>query len=202
MDQAEEWRRLKDFYAGMNEGELEVVANEAYDLTDIAKPLLKDEIARRGLKILLRTERVRRGDAPRSSDFDVSKVDLAVVGAIWKLDDARRIKEILDTAGIPCYWGPENVEKLEELKSSFDDGIDLTVREEDHQRVLKGIAGLFSREAADDSAKECNFACPKCHSPEIVFHDLDESAKFNWSCDACGHAWTDDGIEGEGSSPR
>ena len=37
MDQAEEWRRLKEFYAGMNDGELEVVASEAYDLTDAAK---------------------------------------------------------------------------------------------------------------------------------------------------------------------
>jgi DNA-directed RNA polymerase subunit M/transcription elongation factor TFIIS len=194
MDQAEEWRRLQNFYARMNDGELEVVANEAYDLTDIAKPLLKDEIARRGLKIPLRTERARPGDRPRSSDFDVSNVDLAVVGAIGKLDDARRIKELLDVAGIPCYWGPDNVENLEELKSSFDDGIDLTVREEDHQRVLKGIAGLISREAGDDSAKEYNFECPKCHSSEIVFHDLDESAKFNWTCDACGHQWTDDGV--------
>ena len=56
MDQAEEWRRLpgKEFYAGMNDGELEVVAIEAYDLTDAAKPLSKDEIARRGLKIQFR----------------------------------------------------------------------------------------------------------------------------------------------------
>ena len=195
MDQAEEWRRLKDFYARMNDGELEVVANEAYDLTDIAKPLLNDEIARRGLKIPLRTERVRPGDAPRASDFDVSKVDLAVVGAIGKLDDARRIKELLDVAGIPCYWGPDNVENLEELKSSFDDGIDLMVREEDHQRVVKGIAGLFAGEATDPSVKECNFVCPRCQSPEIVFLDLDATKKFNWSCDACGHEWNDDGLE-------
>jgi hypothetical protein len=199
MDQAEEWRRLKDFYARMNEGELEVVANEAYDLTDIAKPLLKDEIARRGLKISLRTERARLGAAtPRSSDFDVSKVDLAVVGAIWKLDDARRVKEFLDVSGIPCYWGPDNVENLEELKSSFDDGIDLTVREEDHQRVVKGMAGLFSGERAGNTDKEFAVVCPKCKSPEIVFHDLDASAKFNWSCDVCGNEWTDDGVELEG----
>jgi hypothetical protein len=29
-----------------------------------------------------------------------------------------------------------------------------------------------------------------------VFHDVDEkTAKFHWSCDACGHEWDDDGVE-------
>ena len=81
MDQAEEWRRLTELYARMNEGELEAVANEAYDLTDVARPLLKDEIAKRGLKIPLRTERARRGVVAKASrDFDLSKVHLAVAG--------------------------------------------------------------------------------------------------------------------------
>jgi len=47
--------------------------------------------------------------------------------------------------------------------------------------------------------------CPKCHSSEIVFQGRDaepatgstNESKFNWSCDACGHQWKDDGIEEE-----
>jgi hypothetical protein len=198
MDSLEEWRRLREFYAQMNEGELEVVANEAYDLTDVARPLLKDEISRRGLKIPLRTERgPRTVAAPLSTGFDPSKLDLVVAGAIWTLDNARKVKEFLDAAGIPCYWGPDNLENLEELKSSFDEGVDLTVREEDYSRVIKGIDGLFPREPGRDPAKEYHFVCPKCHSPEIVFNDLDATQKFNWSCDACGHEWKDDGVEQE-----
>lgn len=60
-----------------------------------------------------------------------------------------------------------------------------------------------------------NVLCPQCHSPEVVFQgremgatdnpetvdDTQEEegppadAKFNWSCDACGYQWQDDGIE-------
>jgi DNA-directed RNA polymerase subunit M/transcription elongation factor TFIIS len=47
--------------------------------------------------------------------------------------------------------------------------------------------------------------CPKCHSTEIVLQNLDSTpgsnrafdSTFNWSCDACGHRWKDDGIEQE-----
>ena len=179
MDSLEEWRRLKELYERMNEGELEVVASEAYDLTDIAKPLLRDEIARRGLKIELRTERARRGEGAPSS-----KLDLAVVGTLWSLEDALKAKEFLDEKDVPGYWGADNTMSLEGLRASFADGIDLKVRE-DQVRVIVGLARLFPTAAEED----CNFVCPKCHSPEIVFHDLDEAAKFNWSCDACGHEW-------------
>jgi hypothetical protein len=190
LNQVEEWRRLKELYARMNEGELEVVANEAYDLTDIARPLLKDEIARRGLKIPLRTERAARAvAAAERSGFDPSKLDLAVAGTLYGLEDARKAKEFLDAASIPNYWGPDNVEILEELKSGFDEGVDLKVMQEDYSRVFAGLGRLFPAPVDE----ECNFACPKCHSPEIVFHDLDATEKFNWSCDACGHQWTDDG---------
>jgi DNA-directed RNA polymerase subunit M/transcription elongation factor TFIIS len=197
MDSVEEWRRLKELYARMNEGELEVVANEAYDLTEIARPLLKDEIDRRGLKIPLRTERARRvmPAASVSAGFDPSKLDLAVAGTFGDLSDARKAKEFLDAAGIPSYWGPNNVENPEELKSSFEEGVELVVREEDLSRVRAGIAKLMPPEPAD-AGREFVFVCPKCHSPEIVFQELDaQTATFNWSCEACGHEWNDDGVE-------
>jgi predicted RNA-binding Zn-ribbon protein involved in translation (DUF1610 family) len=196
MDSPEEWLRLKELYASMNEGELEVVANEAYDLTDIARPLLKDEIARRGLKIALRMERPKRGAAPpASTGFDPSRLDLAVAGTFWDLNDARKVKAFLESAGIPAFWGPKNVEVPDGL--GFEEGVDLTVREEDLSRVRGVIGQLVPQEPHDE--KEFSFVCPKCHSPEIVFQEMDaETAKFNWSCDACGHEWNDDGVEQAG----
>lgn len=179
MDQAE----LKEFYARMNDGELEAVAGEAYDLTDAARPLLKDEIARRGLKIPLRTERVARR---------VAAGELRLVDTVWSSDSAQQVKQFLDAEGIPGYWGPDNVESPEALR--FDDGVELKVREEDSARVMAGLGRLFPR-VAELEEKEWNFACPKCQSPEIVFRDLDEETeKFNWSCEACGHEWNDDGV--------
>src|SRR5580704_13780039 len=147
MDQLDEWQRLRELYARMNEGELEVVAHEAYDLTDVARPLLKDEIARRGLKIQLRTERPKRGAAPvLSTGFDPSKLDLVVARTFWTQDAARSAKAFLTDAGVPCYFGPDNVETVEELKCGFEDGVDLTVREEDYTRVVAALAQLIPRE--------------------------------------------------------
>lgn len=191
MDSLDEWRRLKDLYARMNEGELEAVASEAYDLTDIARPLLKDEIDRRGLKIPLQTERGRR-DPVLSTSFDPSKLDLAVAATLWEAGHAEKVKELLDAAGIPSFWGPKNVEQPDGLH--FEDGVDVTVREEDLSRARSGIANLLPPEP--DATKEFSLTCPKCHSPEIVFQGMDEKTGiFAWSCDTCGHEWNDDGVE-------
>lgn len=187
MDQAAEWRRLKDLYSQMNEGELEIVANEAYDLTDLARPLLRDEIASRGLKIPLRTARSAKLPA------NPSKLDLVLAGTLWDLDRARTVHQLLEDAGIPSFWGPDNVENLDALKFSPEEGLDLMVRADDLARVQAGLAQIMPHEAEE---KEYSVVCPKCHSAEIVFNELDEkTSTFNWSCDTCGHVWSDDGVE-------
>jgi hypothetical protein len=53
IDRAAEWRRLKDVYAHMSDDELEVVADEGYQLTDLAKQALEAEISSRGLELKL-----------------------------------------------------------------------------------------------------------------------------------------------------
>lgn len=181
MDQTEESRRLLDLYARMNEGELEVVAREAYDLTDVARPLLKDEIARRGLTIPLVLERPRKGKAP-APDLDL--VEIAVYETV---EEAQRVKHLLNDAGIPCFWGPNHMDDPDEAALSMQ------VRSDEAARVRAGLKELTRDETEDVS--EFSFACPKCQSPDIVFQDLDATSKFNWSCDACGHQWVDDGVE-------
>src|SRR4051794_23313055 len=54
IDRAEEWRRLKELYLEKSDEELEVVAHDAYELTDVARQALEAEIARRGLKLEMR----------------------------------------------------------------------------------------------------------------------------------------------------
>ncbi|HTB12393.1 MAG TPA: hypothetical protein VK752_12505 [Bryobacteraceae bacterium] len=198
MDSLEEWRRLRELYGRMNEGELEVVASEAYDLTEVAKPLLRDEIARRGLKIELRSERRPRGVAAPPPSRPVTDLDFQEMGVFETLEEARKVKQFLNSAGVPCFWGPDNVDDPAELVLNVDDGLHMKVRVDDVARVRGGLRELFADKPAEPDPGDCNFVCPKCHSPEIVFHDLDEAAKFNWSCDACGHEWRDDGVEQQG----
>jgi hypothetical protein len=190
---------FREIYARMNEGELEVVASEAYDLTDAAKPLLQAEILKRGLHIPLTTERPAKGAQPvkvvASGSFDPSKLDLVVAGTYWEIAQARKITSFLHEAGVPCYWGDKYAEDPAELSESFEQGVELAVREDDYPRVVATIREVFKDESQDtEQSEEFNIVCPKCKSQDIILNDLDSSSKFDWSCDACGHQWLDDGV--------
>jgi len=203
LDPVEESRRLQERYARLSDDELQAVADEGYDLTDLAKQTLQAEILGRGLHIQLRSAPTPPAPDPATSDFGPSDLDLIMAHRVWDLAEARQLKSILDDARIPSYLGPDNLDNLETFKGSFDGGVDLKVRYVDNQRALQAI----SQSLPPDSEVETDYVprCPKCHSPEIVFQSLDSrsaansalDSTFNWSCDACGHHWKDDGIEGE-----
>jgi len=200
LDPIEESRRLQERYARLSDDELQAVADEGYDLTDLGKQTLQAEILGRGLHIQLRSAPTPPAPDPATSDFDTSDLDLIMAHRVWDLAEARQLKSILDDARIPSYLGPDNLDNLETFKGSFDGGVDLKVRYVDNQRALQAI----SQSLPPDSEVETDYVprSPKCHSPEIVFQSLDSgpaatSSTFNWSCDACGHQWKDDGIEQE-----
>ncbi|HWC17229.1 MAG TPA: hypothetical protein VG498_09445 [Terriglobales bacterium] len=217
----EEWSRLTDLYTQMSEGELEKLASEAYELTDMARDALRGEISRRGLKVELRTQAALPEVAPpeeRPEGFDPEQLDLVGVGRAYDLEEARRLRQVFDQAGIPSYFGPENVENVEKLKSSFDaleaeaeklgfkTGIDVKVPSSTAQLAYRALAQAprdpdEDNDSAEDEA-DYMAVCPRCHSSEIVFQGLDENssklsddAKYSWSCDACGYQWKDDGVE-------
>jgi hypothetical protein len=145
LEEVDEWRRLKDLYARMNEGELEVVAKEAYALKEIARPLLKDEIARRGLKIPLKEERPARGVVVKAPvAHPVTGLDLEEMGLFETLEEARKVKRFLNDSGVPCFWGPDNVDDPAELALSIDDGLHMKVRTDDVARVRSGLNILFN----------------------------------------------------------
>src|SRR5690348_2938121 len=118
----EEWSRLTDLYSNMSEGELEKLANEAYELTDMARDVLRGEISRRGLRLQLLNEpappEAAQPEEP-PEDFDPEDLDLVGFGRVYDLADARRTKSILDQAGVPSYFGPDNLENVEELGPLF-----------------------------------------------------------------------------------
>jgi DNA-directed RNA polymerase subunit M/transcription elongation factor TFIIS len=138
------------------------------------------------------------------------------------MDDARRVKGILDNYGVPSYYGPDNTEDVETLgplfaaaaaeaaRRGYEVGIDLKVP----RRYRDQAARAFANWAADqppsdpDPTADADYTaqCPKCYSPEIVLEGLDGAAPdptdaaFKWHCDACGHSWSDDGVEKERST--
>ncbi len=205
IDRVEEWRKLKEHYAAMSDDELQAVAGDGWDLTDVAQQALQAELSSRRLNVKIAAAPTP-SPAPEPAEtgsFDPSELDLSVAQQVWDLSEARRVKGTLDAAGIPSYLGPNNVENPDELGMGFEGGVDVKVREADYQRALYALAGA----TPPDSQSERDYTprCPKCHSTEIVFQGLDSEAvedsapksKFNWSCDACGYAWKDDGVEQE-----
>lgn len=219
MDQEKQWRELRETYGQMTEDELCRVADTAFDLTTIAQDVLRSTIAERGLKIQLTVT----AQTPEPSDqaTDEDDIDpqhkLVRVSKLKSESEAQQAKAILDANFIASCLGPDNIVDLEDFKGSFRGGVDLKVFSHDSQRAAMAL-GELAREDDEDLAQfdedaEYAVLCPKCHSPEIVLGALvlkkeeddeevgnkelktSEDEKFNWTCDACGHQWKDEGIE-------
>ncbi len=92
------------------------------------------------------------------------------------------------------------MENVDDFRGSFERGVDIKVREVDSGRAHAALRNILPSEPVEENV-EYVARCPKCHSDEIVFLSLDESSaassdmQFNWSCDACGYKWKDDGVE-------
>lgn len=212
-DPNREWRQLSEEYAAMTEDELQAVADDAYELTDIARQVLQAELSRRGLPIELRKQAQPAADpapAPENAAISPADMNLVELFRVWDIEEARQVKEHLDAASVPSYLGPDLVDDIRLLHTSFERGVAVNVRDFDEQRAMAALA-RYSRTPKDDAKteepedEEYAAHCPRCHSTEIVFQSLDPDlatksafdSKFNWSCDACGYQWKDDGIESE-----
>ncbi len=90
-----EHQRLKDLYSHMADGELEEIAGDFLELTDIAREELKSELARRGLKIDL--EESLPAPVPQESP------DLVDVCLFDNLGEAVVARGFLASAGIECF---------------------------------------------------------------------------------------------------
>jgi len=200
LDQEQQWRQLKENYARMTEDELCAIAEDAYELTDVAREALKSVITERALDLRLNTE-----PPPPTVELP-ENAEMMSFSLLYSVDGARRAQNILQAAGILSYLGPEYVRNVDDFKGSFERGVELQIRSVDQLR-----AGMAFRQAGlqepEEPQENQNFAvlCPNCHSEEIVFQGCDAEnpkqspmdSNYNWSCDACGYQWKDDGIEQE-----
>jgi hypothetical protein len=174
------------------------LANQAYDLTEIARRVLHAEISRRHLDIALQDSAPHRGEANSLAESgDPSDSPFVTIHTSTDLAEARRLQQALDAAYIAYCWGKDDLEKIDLFNSEPGDGVDLKVCQADRERAWKAIASVLPKQpdAADYAA-----VCPKCGSAEIVFQGCDPypavaNSKFTWSCDSCGHEWQDEGVE-------
>ena len=119
LDEQQERRRLAENYAGMTDGELLRLARNSDSLTDAAGEVLEDEFDRRHLRW---PEEVH----PAVEQLELRS--LVTIRQFRDLPEALLAKGSLESAGIECFLGDENLVRLDWFISNFIGGIKLCVK--------------------------------------------------------------------------
>lgn len=108
--------------------------------------------------------------------------------------------------------GPEQATDAEKVTSNFASGVSVQIMAVGWRWAAEAMWRDYFpeddqtyREPEESAAPPVR--CPRCNSAEVVFNRLVVAAgapsdaalrKFEWSCDACGATWQDDGVVKEG----
>jgi len=226
---AAESLRIAEHYRQLSDGELIDLAQHPSELTEMAQAALHQEISSRRLTVPpVEAQRETNWTPPHDDDSDDSPYaeERRLVGltTVWSRRDAEQLQGILVQAGIPFCIGPENATNVDEVRSSFSDGLEVQVMHAAFPYVQSCLRRYEPQdeppEEKIDEDPDLAVHCPKCHSADVVFEHLagaqgseEESdseevdseegendpatalRKFDWTCSACGNKWEDDGVE-------
>jgi len=219
---AGEFLRISEHYRRMSDGELLVLARQTSELTQVAQQALATEISQRRLKIPPEEHIDEPKEEPPEESLNPSGPDpvpdsnepdpydqdrqLVHMCSVWSLSDALQVQQLLDAAGIPFVMGPEKATNVDKVTSNFAEGVPVSIMQIGVPWARQALEYYEPKnEPASEHEKlpDLEVRCPKCHSTEIVFHDLipepatapDSAApRFEWTCDSCGHHWEDEGL--------
>jgi hypothetical protein len=191
LDPERERRRLADFYAGQLDGELEQLAAQAQDLTELAREALRAEMSRRGLlstfverppAAVKKQPETKLGDPPavQPSNEELEPEDghfelrtMITLRQFRDLPEALLAKACLNSAGIECMLLDDNLVRLDWLWSNLVGGVKLKVEPSEAESALEilnqsipekiDVAGIGEFEQPH---------CPNCQSLDITFREL------------------------------
>lgn len=135
IDPEQERRRLEDVYSHRSDGELEQVAAQMADLTEVAREALRAELAKRGLYVG-HLEQIADSPAPNFRD-------LVAIRSYWNLLDAELAKGLLGSAGIEAFLFDDNMVRMDWFNANALGGVKLRVdaaNAEDAARILDEAA--------------------------------------------------------------
>ena len=202
-------QRLAANYAGMTDGELQRLGQNADSLTELAWDTLEDEMDRRKLKC--------PEDPAAQPRQGMELQQLATIRQFRDLPEALLARGCLESAGIECYLADENLVRLDWFISNFIGGIKLNVRAADVENartildepILEGLyvegVGLYEQPR-----------CPKCQSLDVNFQELDRPIAYmsaflrvpmpvqrpGWRCHSCDAEWEDDAADLDNNEPH
>lgn len=139
-DPDEERRRLTEFYSKQTDGELASVAEQWYQLTDIAREILRAELVKRGLY---------QGQLDHVSARAEERTqfrDLVTVRTYLSLPEAELAKGLLDAAGIESFLFDNNTGRM--YMTNIVGGVRLRVDADNAEEANRILQESTSGEAA------------------------------------------------------
>jgi hypothetical protein len=128
-DKDEERQLLAEVYSAMPDAELQKLAAENEDLTDLACTTLKDEMNRRGI-------RVDWENSATTAD-PIEYQELVTIRKFRDLPEALLAKGLLESAAIECFLIDDNMVRLDWLISNAIGNMKLQVSEADAEAALE-----------------------------------------------------------------
>ena len=202
-EHADEAQRLTEHYSQMYDGELENLAADLTDLTDVAQQVLRDEIKKRGLDATLKQEPrpaqpsdpflSRRTEGGPELPADRPDGEDGPREFTWKTylcecegqEQAWQLREALSRAGIDCW--------IEQLGARSAGPGRVLVAADDLDNARKVVAQPIPQDIVDESRTQIPAyempTCPDCGAADPVLEDVEGGNC--WSCEACGSRWTD-----------
>lgn len=205
VDAAAEWNRLAQNYREKSDDELEVIAAEAYDLTDTGREVLAAEIQARKLPLKLTLKPEPQSASLRNfthvfNDRSDDDFQLATVYNAQNPEELLAVTRILDDVDTPYFIADENFERAEDYQGTFENGVAIKVAACEIQRVSEILEDSLPAEMWDSdegpAPELLDPVCPACHSKEVIFVCKDplEKGMFRWRCKDCKLLWIDDGV--------
>jgi hypothetical protein len=194
IDPEQERQRLAEFYSHQLDGELEAVAEQAYELTDLARQALRAEMSRRGLSAALievppavPVPAALPGDPPKdepperveasTQDGELELRKMLTIRQFRDLPEALLAKGSLESAGIEAVLTDDNIVRLDWFWSNLMGGVKLKVSPEDvgaaneilDQPIPEGfdVAGIGEYQQPH---------CPSCQSLDVNFQEVTPAA--------------------------
>src|SRR5579872_1908 len=200
IDPEEERRRLTEFYAGQMDGELEKVAKQAYELTDVAIEALRAELAKRGLTPRFveqppvppanKKEEIlpKPGDPPppvppneeiSADEGELELRNMVMVRRFRDLPEALLAKGCLDSAAIESVMVNDNLVRLDWFWSNLMGGVQLIVDPENAEAANEILNQPIPEDFDVEGVGEYQQPhCPNCHSLDVSFKELNRPISY------------------------
>ena len=144
IDPEQERTRLSEVYAQQTDEELATVAQQGYELTEVAREALRAELGKRGLY----TGQLE--EVSSTADDSAEFRDLVEIRRYWNLLEAQLAKGLLESAGIDAFLFDDNMLRMDWFNANAIGGAKLRVDARNAEEANRILSENASGDAASD----------------------------------------------------